>query len=625
MRTNIYILIVLLLVGKISFSQSDTTYFNRLSKSLDPMFAPFYHGVASGDALHDRVIIWTRVTSLNQLIDSIAVEWYIGTDTLCNNVVNQGIAYTSENKDFTVKIDVTGLMPNTYYYYYFKFDEHNSVIGRTKTTSIESCENLRLILISGSNYNSGFYNAYNSMTIRNDIDAIVHLGDYIYEYETNHYGEHPDRFLEPNNEIITLADYRMRYSHYKLDPDLRYAHQQYVWYVIWDDHEVANNSWKNGAENHDENTEGNYSTRKNAAKQAFFEWIPIRENGNTHSIKRTINFGNLANMILIDTRHEDRDDPEGLAVNDPNKTMLGAAQYTWFTNQLLSAQYQDSVIWKLIGNQVMFAPLKVFGNVVNKDQWDGYNYERQRIMDYIYGMNIKNTVMLTGDIHTSWANDVPNSTLGSYGANGQGSAFVEYVTPSVTSPSTNGFLAGLGASALYPMNTHMKWIDLEHRGYVLLDITPQRVQGDWYFVDNIESLQYTDFFAKGYYVNNNESYLKENTTPSLRIPPYQAFAPMYPKQNNSTFAGNEAKLVLLGVYPNPFISELKIQYFQNTTSELKIDIFNIYGKKVFTKQYPYKTVDLGYINIPLDYLSKGEYLIVISSNNTTIKKKVIKL
>lgn len=624
MKTLLQLSIFVLLFATISAqAQTDTKYKNRLSKSLDPQYAPFYHGVASGDALHDRVIIWTRVTSMNQ-VDSIEVEWFVGTDTLCNNVVTQGVIYTDEDKDFTVKIDVAGLNEDTYYYYYFKALGSNSVIGRMKTTALNTAENLRLALVSGSNYNSGFYNAYRAMAERNDIDAVVHLGDYIYEYETNHYGEHPDRFLEPNNEIITLADYRMRYSHYRLDPDLRYAHQQYVWYVIWDDHEVANNSWRDGAENHDPVTEGDFHDRKDAAVQAFFEWIPIRENADG-TIKRTINFGNLANMILIDTRNEDRDDPEGLGVNDENKTMLGQAQYDWFTNQLLQSQYQDNVQWKLIANQVMFAPLRVFGQVVNKDQWDGYNYERQRILDYISGMNIKNTVMLTGDIHTSWANDVPNPTLGSYGANGQGSGLVEFVTPSVTSPSTNDFLGGAGEAALYPMNQHMKWIDLAHRGYVVLDVDTDKVQGDWYFVDNIENLEYSEYFAKGFYVNNNETYLNESSSPTLRNPPYQAFAPLLPKDDNVSVFEQEKNLVLLGVYPNPFADVLKLQYFKEDVSDVLIQIIDMSGKVVYTEKHSTPGGDLEYYNINTSSLSKGEYIIKVSTNKSVESKRVIKI
>jgi alkaline phosphatase D len=590
-------------------------------------FAPFYHGVASGDALQDRVIIWTRVTEFS-VVDSIPVEWFFSTDTLCNNVIQSGATYAMASKDFTVKIDVAGLQPGTWYYFYFRALGKNSLIGRTRTSPSGNNDSLRLAVVSGTNYNNGYFNIYKSIAQRNDFDAVLHLGDYIYEYGTNEYGDHADRALEPNYEILTLNDYRMRYSHYRLDPDHRYLHQQYPWYVIWDDHETANNSYFDGAENHTPGTEGDWTLRKNAGTQAFFEWIPMRENidtSNIHNkIRHTIPFGDLASLILLDTRLEGRDDPEGLGIDDVNKTMLGAAQLAWFKSELVKAEYTDQVQWKLIGNQVMFAPLLVFGQVVNKDQWDGYRKERQVIMDWVAGMSINNVVILTGDIHTSWAMDVPNSTLGTYGANGQGSAFVEFVTPSVTSPSTD-IGGGIGASVIMSQNAHMKWVDLVKRGYFILDVNKTRAQADWYFINTISTANFTESWGNSWYVNNNTRYIQQRTVPSTRPLPFQPQAPLLPQQTTSATVINTAGSVVLGVFPNPFRNEITIQYYSSKPQTVEIKITDIHGKLIKKVTKPAQCEDINYIHFQTGDMVRGAYIISVEEPGSAIQtRKIIK-
>jgi alkaline phosphatase D len=606
----------------ILFSQ-EKNYCNRLSFSLDPLFAPFYHGVASGDALSDRVIIWTRVTPTNQM-DSIEVEWFMATDTLFTSLVNSGTIWTKEIRDNTVKIDVTGLAPDTWYYYYFKALSTNSIIGRTKTAPVGATDSLRIAVVSGSNYNNGYFNAYQSLADRNDIDAVFHLGDYIYEYGTDEYGTHPDRELSPSYEIISLNDYRMRYSHYRLDPNLRFAHQQYPWYVIYDDHETANNSWSGGAENHDSGSEGSWDARKSAGVRAFFEWIPIRDNPDS-SIYRTINIGNLAEFIFLDTRLEGRDDPEGLPVDDPNKTILGTQQYNWLTAKLLEAQYTTPVQWKIISQQVMFAPLLFLGITLNKDQWDGYEFERQKLLNYIYGMGIMNTVIITGDIHTSWANDVPNPALGNYGANGQGCGTVEFVTQSVTSPSVD-FGSGIGESVILAANDHIKWADLANRGYFILDVNTQRCQADWYFINDINTQTYAETFASAWYVENNENYLKNSIVPSMRYPPFPYFAPQYPDQTVDIKTQNTANIVLLGSFPNPFSDHLSLQLYSSMIQSLKIEIIDLNGKIFYSEIIKNNCKDLIYYKINTSGLNTGKYILSIESEDgSKINKKIIKI
>lgn len=632
-RTVIFIVLIISVLGL--FSQNTKTtlrekgFCNRLASSFDPAFAPFYHGVASGDALDDRVLLWTRVTP-DASYDEIPVDWFVALDTTFDEIVTSGTYYAIEDEDWTVKVDVDGLEPGVWYYYYFHALDRNSIIGRTKTTPVGDFDSLRIAVVSGSNYNNGYFNVYKALAERNDIDCVIHLGDYIYEYGTHEYGDHQDRGLQPAHEILSLSDYRMRYSHYRLDPDLIYAHQQYPWYVIYDDHETANNSYVDGAENHDPNTEGDWETRKNNGLQAYFEWIPMRRiddpSDPDNKIRHTIRFGNLATSMLLDTRLEARDDPEDLGVNDPNKRLIGDQQFDWLKMELYNYQYTDIVQWKLITQQIMFAPLTVFGIVANKDQWDGYNFERQRILNWIYGMDIKNTVVLTGDIHTSWANDVPNPTMGDYGSNGQGSGTVEFVTPSVTSPSTNDFLGGLGSGALMGINPHMKWINLADRGYYILDVNQQRCQADWYFVNTINETNYVLSHASSWFVNDQENFLRQANIPSVRLNPNPALAPEYPNQTvDITPLEVEKEIVIVGAYPNPFNDKFTVQFFINKSPYVNLNVSNIYGQVLINEKLDVNCSDLQYHEIDSDQLSPGTYILSITTANGIIKtKKIIK-
>jgi alkaline phosphatase D len=227
----------------------------------DEELFPFYHGVASGDPLEDRVIIWTRVTPV-EAKDNVEVAWRMATDTGMVNIVAEGVFDTNLGRDFTVKVDVENLNPGTWYYYDFMALDNYSLRGRTRTLPSGDVDHLRFAVASCSNYEHGYFNAYKHIAFRNDLQAVLHLGDYQYEYQVGGYSAFIEgRQNEPANETITLEDYRIRHSHYKLDEDLRAAHQQYPWFTVWDDHEFANNAWVGGAENHDAG-EGLWSDRK---------------------------------------------------------------------------------------------------------------------------------------------------------------------------------------------------------------------------------------------------------------------------------------------------------------------------------------------------------------------------
>ncbi len=433
----------------------------------DESLKPFYHGVASGDPLAHQVIIWTRVTPDDQTTATdIAVKWMIATDTKMTQIVQEGEFMTHADRDYTVKIDVTGLNEGTTYYYQFEALGKKSSIGRTKTTPTNT-NHVKFAVVSCQNYEGGYFNAYAGIAAQNDLDAVIHLGDYIYEYGKGVYGaDSIERTHIPDAEILNLADYRTRYSLYRLDPNLRRTHQQHPFIAIWDDHETANDSYKDGAENHNDG-EGNWETRKNIAKKVYAEWMPIR--GEANSIYRTIQYGNLLDLVMIDTRIEGREqqinDVTNPALYAPDRTLLGQTQKNWFLEQLQNSQAK----WKIIGNQIIFSEFHVGWASLGApslgtpeqlestflDIWDGYPAERDIIIDYLTDNQINNVVWLTGDFHCAFAFDVAKrpSAFSSETPNynpetGAGAVAVEFATPSISSANFNENLDAFTALAL---------------------------------------------------------------------------------------------------------------------------------------------------------------------------------
>lgn len=595
-------------------SQGD---FNQRS-GLNPALEPFYHGVASGDPLEDRVIIWTRVTpgaSVNPG-DDVLVYWRVATDTGMANIVASGYTNTSDQRDYTVKVDVIGLNAYTCYYYDFEAFGKYSLRGRTRTAPSGDADGLRFAVMSCSNYEDGYFNSYRSVVERNDVDAVLHLGDYFYEYAAS--AGVDGRTHEPANEIITLSDYRTRYSHYRLDPDLRAIHQQFPFITVWDDHESANNAWKDGAENHDAG-EGDWSVRKTSSKQVYFEWLPVREDPSdtTYRLYRTIRYGDLLNLYMLDTRLEGRDEQVGAtsgALSDPQRTLLGTDQYSWLINEMTNSTAQ----WNIIGQQVMMAPLEAFGLPVNTDQWDGYPAERDRLFYDITTNNIQNVVVLTGDIHTSWANDL--STSGYDPNTGAGSIGVEYVVTSVTSGSSP---INLGTSVIQGFNNHMKWIELSRKGYLILDVNKNRVQGDWWFLNTITSPDPSVTLGNAYYVNAGESWLNQAPQPSQRDYPDCMQAPDLPIPVFTTMNEQE-QVVVIGAYPNPFSEEITIQYDVKVAGDVVLEVLDVSGKTVKRNVFAAQA-GLNYIRINGQELSTGTYALVLKDANERITRKVIRL
>jgi len=504
----------------------------------------FGHGVASGDPLPEGVLIWTRVTPTPAALPgsgtgpTVEVRWQVAADAAFTRVVRSGTAGTSAYRDHTVKVDVAGLRPATTYYYRFSFDGVRSPVGRTRTAPAPDAvpARLRFGVVSCSNYEGGFFSPYRHLAARNDLDAVLHLGDYLYEYGVGEYGPGPaiGRSHRPAGEMVRLADYRRRHALYKTDRDLQALHAKVPFVVTFDDHETTNDAWRAGAENHQPAGEGGYLTRKSAARRAYFEWMPVR-NPSAYRLYRRLRFGRLAELSLLDLRSyrsEQADAATAGQVDDPARTITGADQMSWLRWGLANSPAR----WKLVGNPVMISPmlfpplpatisrpladvtglLPPEGVPYNYDQWDGYTADRRELLTSLADGRIDNTVFLTGDIHSSWACDVPLDA-GTYPASP--SVATELVCTSVTSdnldeitnspPRTTSIAV---EQAIQASNRHVKFVEFDSHGYSVLDVRPERVQMDWYYVSERTDPRATARFARAYAVAAGS----QHVTPAAR-------------------------------------------------------------------------------------------------------------
>lgn len=498
-------LILLILLYNCSQPEKYPLLIEDTSHLRDSTMAPFYHGIASGDPLYDQVIIWTRVTPQDSL-PAINVVWEVAMDDSFQEIVKNGTVSTSPEKDYTVKIDVDGLDAGTTYFYRFHALGKSSMIGRTKTAPANADE-IRFGVVSCSNYEWGYFNSYGALA-QEELDAVIHLGDYIYEYAPGGYGDTTlNRKHIPAKEILTLQDYRSRYSQYRLDKDLIAAHANHPFINIWDDHEIANNSYKDGAQNHQEG-EGSYETRKAIARQVYYEWIPIREEDKHY---RKFEYGNLADLIMLDERLEGRtyiaDSLSDPSLADSSRTMLGAEQRNWLIAQLRSSDAQ----WKVIGNQVVFSylnwGLETFN--INLDSWDGYPIEQQMIADVM--KELDDMVIITGDTHTGWAFEATNKPFDEYDQETAKGAFaVEFGTTSINSANSNerftDSLVLLHEQKIInsEVNPHLKWGNMRDHGYMILSLTNEKASATFKFMETITEPGLEIKEVKTIWVNSGE-------------------------------------------------------------------------------------------------------------------------
>ncbi|MCF9076319.1 alkaline phosphatase D family protein [Vibrio parahaemolyticus] len=504
----------------------------------------FEHGVASGDPTQTQVIIWTRVTTTASYVD---VSWQVASDMEFSNVVQSGVFTTDTGRDFTVKVDVQNLNANSQYYYRFMVGEMMSEVGQTQTLPEDGVEKASMAVVSCANYPAGYFHVYREILNQHEqspFDVVLHLGDYIYEYGAGGYASEDAAALgrEPSKgtECITLDDYRKRYAQYRQDADLQALHAKLPMIAVWDDHELANDTWKNGAENHQDD-EGSFIDRRAAAAAAWTEWLPVRENTFSNMlIYRQFSFGNLVNLMMLDTRLVGRDKPlDYFSLSAPtmeaigglvaqsrsaDRELLGTEQLAWLMKEFNTHDAK----WNVLGQQVLMSRMELPSSVMtamfqlftsteekkteallavntaitgyladpsadpislpyNLDAWDGYYVEREKVYQLAKASS-GNFVCLAGDTHNAWASelkDVSNNPIG-----------VEFATSSVSSPGLEEYLA-LDPVAIAQMEytlphlvSELKWADIKQRGFMRVTFTADAAQSTWYLVSTIKDKKY---------------------------------------------------------------------------------------------------------------------------------------
>jgi alkaline phosphatase D len=469
----------------------------------------FKQGVSSGDPFAKSVILWTRLTVPQQNKQAF-LDYCVSKDRKFSKCVTRGTTLTNKDVDFTSKVEARGLKPNTMYFYQWRYRKNDkaapvySQVGRTRTLprADEDIARTRIAFFGCSQLPLGFFTAYGQIARaawNGEIDYNIHTGDYIYETERNasefilpQYREQRTHF--PKKEILTVADYRARHNQYNSDPDTAAMRGSAPFIPVWDDHEYTNDANKDGAQNHQPETEGDWGERKLRALQVYYEQMPIRQANadNKQQIYRNFEIGKLIKLIMLDTRIIGRSPQNAslAAVNDPNRTILGAAQRTYLKDQLSAAEGKQT--WKVLGQQVLFIHRC---DILREDKWDGYRRDQLEIYDHLQNNKIQNTIVLTGDIHQHWANDVPrnpcpNEPGYSYNpATGAGSLAVEFVSSAVSSTynptEANRNVSLATTAALRAANPHTKYNEVFLKGWAILDVKRKHATCRWYLTPDL--------------------------------------------------------------------------------------------------------------------------------------------
>lgn len=483
----------------------------------------FTHCVASGEPGPNQVLLWTRYASA----DEVALKWELAEDAAFTRIVVQGEAIASPANDSCARAWAKGLKPGKWYFYRFIApDGEKSPVGRTKTLPVGKVDKFRIAVFSCSNYGFGWFNAYGHAAEAGDFDLVLHLGDYFYEYARGTYPDTKEGLTErllPVDEAVTLAGYRERFSTYRNDPDLQRLHQLYPMIAMWDDHEVANDAWKDGAENHQPETEGPYAVRKTVSEKAYREWLPVSED-----YWAQYEIGKLATLFRLETRHVAREKPFDLgdlmkgkrgpeleaalvafrdgAWRDPARTLMGAQQEAWLASGL-KASTKAGKPWQVLAQQIILgefgfgkelaagmtkdvdpamrarilaaARMQQSGIPYAMDMWSGYPAARERLYQSALDANA-NLLVLAGDSHNAWAFDHShkNERVG-----------VEMAGHSVTSPGYEHYLGWVQpdvvAKDLMAASPTLKWCDTSQRGYLALELTPKSATGEYRFLQTI--------------------------------------------------------------------------------------------------------------------------------------------
>ncbi|MDF1755624.1 MAG: alkaline phosphatase D family protein [Verrucomicrobiales bacterium] len=441
---------------------------------------PFALGVASGDPEPDGVVIWTRIAP-NPLKSGggmdralVPVRWEVAEDESFSKPVRSGEAIAGPQLGYSVHVEVEGLKPYRWYFYRFHCGGETSPTGRTRTAPAHDAmpEMSRFAFTSCQHFETGYFNGYPHMQ-QEDLDLVVHLGDYIYEYA----GKDGKARKHIGGEVESLDDYRIRYAQYRLDKDLQETHRLFPWLVTWDDHEFDNN-YANLVSEEDGVSPEKFLARRANAYQTYYEFMPLRRRsfprGPDMTLYRQCRYGRLANFEMLDTRQYRTDQPNGDhqkpmegKVFDPKTTMLGRKQENWLMGNLIGS----TAVWNVLAQQVMMAPLdrgKDGEKRYSMDQWPGYEFSRRRLLNFFHERSIPNPVVLTGDIHLNWVNDLrldfedPKSPL----------VGTEFVGTSMTSAGNGGNIIPEYERAR-DQNDFVKFYN-SNRGYVTCEMTPEK-------------------------------------------------------------------------------------------------------------------------------------------------------
>ncbi|MDZ4822227.1 MAG: alkaline phosphatase D family protein [Flavobacteriales bacterium] len=573
---------------------------------------PFYHGVASGDATEHEVLIWTKVTPEGSFSE-LEVMWRMSEDSLMVNVVAQGSVVTNDEKNLSVKAVVTTLEPGTWYYYEFEWSNYISPRGRTRTLH-EDNSPMSIAVFSCSNYERGYFNAYRDALEKNNFHAVIHVGDYFYEYAAGVSSSGlPDRIHEPLNELFTLDDYRTRHAQCCLDDDLRELSRQFPMYSIWDDHEFRNDCYSTGAWGHDENVYGPWEEREQAAKQAWFEWIPVRDNAELN-IYRSFECGTLAKLIFTDTRMAGRSaqvSADSPLIFDTTRTIISEEQKEW-----LAAELQSDANWKVMMSSVMLSPhITSSGYTIDPDLWDGYVADRNWLLNTIEENEIENFIVVSGDYHSSRAMNIPfanyNDTLA------QGSAGCEFTTCAVTSyPHSVG---DIGDFML--INPHIKFIEQTHNGFMILHLAQDFAQAEWNYVNSVLSNDFSSSFGKRAIVHSGNSFVELSDAPSgvsaneiLLLADYSS--------SQSLMHYDFIELELMNIFPNPTSEKLFIQ-FNSEPGEIQFSVYDLSGRVVLQKNDCMSQRGMHGLDFQTQQLSSGEYVLEIQKSGKSMSVKFV--
>ena len=479
----------------------------------------FSLGVASGDPLADGVVIWTRLAPEplegGGMPDrKIPVRWEVAEDESFRKVARRGTTFARPELGHSVHVEVEGLRPAREYFYRFKAGPETSPLGRTKTAPEPgaSLSQLTFAYASCQQYEHGYYTAYRRMA-EEDLDLVLHLGDYIYEYGPNEYVSPTGNVRDHEGpEIKTLTDYRNRHAQYRTDEDLQAAHAAFPWVVTWDDHEVDNNWADEDPEEISTDTQQEFLRRRAAGFKAYYEHMPLRKTsvprGIDMQIYRRISYGNLAEFNVFDTRQYRDDQASGDGIKppnpeqrDPSRTLTGDAQERWLFEGLSSSRAR----WNILAQQVFFAERDFSpgaAETFSMDSWDGYLGSRDRITRFIEERGVRNPIVLTGDVHANWAADLKSD----YGDPDSATIGTEYVATSITSGG-DGSDQRADTAEILAENPHIKFFN-DKRGYVRCTLTPDELRTDYRIVQYVT--------RPGSPVSTRASFVTESGNPGAR-------------------------------------------------------------------------------------------------------------